>query len=77
VVVRKSFELLLVICDTCGTFLKKRILEEVFPRLSSLILNLAAASENVKNKDRQYYTYTQAFKLQLVILEVKKSITPE
>jgi hypothetical protein len=69
-VVRKSFELLVVLCNTCGTFLKKRILDEAFPKLSSLLLDLAVASEKVKNKERQYYTYTQAFKLQLAILEV-------
>ncbi|CAL8101773.1 unnamed protein product [Orchesella dallaii] len=69
VVVRKSFELLQSLCKSCGTFLKKRTIDEAFPRLSSLLLMLAKEGEQVKNKNRQYYTYTQAYKLQLCVLQ--------
>ncbi|ODN02136.1 TELO2-interacting protein 1 [Orchesella cincta] len=69
VVVRKSFELLHSLCKSCGTFLKKRTIDEAFPRLSSLLLMLAKEGELIKNKNRQYYTYTQAYKLQLTVLQ--------
>lgn len=70
VVVRKAFELLMCLCSTCGTFLKKRMLDEIFPKLSLVLTNLAIESELVKEKNRKYYTYTQSYKLQHAILKV-------
>lgn len=70
VVVRKSFELLVCLCSTCGTFLKKRTMDEIFPKLSTLLSNLAMESEQVANKNRKVYTYSQSYKLQLTVLEV-------
>lgn len=70
VVVRKSFQLLGTLCTCCGTFLKKRTIEETFPRLSTLLMTLAKDGEQVKDKNRQYYTYTQAYKVQLTVLQV-------
>ncbi len=70
VVVRKSFELLQCLCSTCGSFLKKRTIDEIFPKLSTLLANLALESEQVAMKNRKVYTYSQAYKLQLTVLQV-------
>ena len=69
-IVRKSFELLVILCKSSGSFLRKRIVQEVFPKLSSLLVSLAMESERVEQKNILYYTYTQAFKVQMAILEV-------
>ena len=69
-IVRKSFELLVVLCKSSGSFLRKRIVQAVFPKLSSLLMSLAIESERLEQKNILYYTYTQAFKVQMAVLEV-------
>jgi len=69
-VVRKSFEMIVALCSSSGSFLRKRTLDEVFPKLSTVLMNLAVESTGIKNKNRMYYTYTQVYKLQLTVLQV-------
>ncbi|CAG7678346.1 unnamed protein product, partial [Allacma fusca] len=68
-VVRKSFELLLILGKCSRTFMRKRIVAEVFPKLSSLLAVLSGESERFHRKDTLYYTLTQSYKLQAVLLE--------
>lgn len=45
-------------------------MDDIFPKLSSLLTNLAMESEQVAMKNRKVYIYSQSYKLQLSVLQV-------
>jgi hypothetical protein len=57
-------------CTSSGTFLKRRAVEEVFPMLANYLKSLGEQSRHIDSKSRVYYTYTQAYKLQMTMLKV-------
>ena len=69
--VRKAFELLLAMCTSSGTFLARRTVDEIFPTLASYLKTLGEQSRHIDSKNRVYYTYTQAYKLQMTMLKVR------
>uniref|UniRef100_A0A8C4QHT6 TELO2 interacting protein 1 n=1 Tax=Eptatretus burgeri TaxID=7764 RepID=A0A8C4QHT6_EPTBU len=68
-VVLAAFELLGILAQCCGDFLRHRVVSEVLPRLSSSLLNQAMISARAG----ALYSYTQASRLQYAAL---KSVGP-
>uniref|UniRef100_UPI00358F1927 TELO2-interacting protein 1 homolog isoform X2 n=1 Tax=Myxine glutinosa TaxID=7769 RepID=UPI00358F1927 len=68
-VVLAAFKLLGILAQSCGDFLRHRVISEVLPRLSSSLLNQAMISA----REGALYSYTQASRLQYAAL---KSIGP-
>lgn len=60
-----SLQVLCVLGESCGDFLRKRVSKEVLPRLTSSLSRQAETSARAG----PMYTHTLAYKLQLAVLQ--------
>lgn len=60
-----SVQVLCVLGETCGDFLRKRVSQEVLPRLTSSLMKQA----EISGRSGPVYTHTLAYKLQLAVLQ--------
>lgn len=60
-----DLQVLCVLGESCGDFLRKRVSKEVLPRLTSSLMKQAEVSA----RSGPVYTHTLAYKLQLAVLQ--------
>lgn len=60
----RAFGVLCVLGESCGDFLRKRVSQEVLPRLASSLMKQA----EISGRSGPVYTHTLAYKLQLAVL---------
>uniref|UniRef100_A0A8C1HUF6 TELO2-interacting protein 1 homolog n=1 Tax=Cyprinus carpio carpio TaxID=630221 RepID=A0A8C1HUF6_CYPCA len=63
--VPRAFKVLCVLGESCGDFLRTRLSKEVLPHLTSSLMKQAEVSA----RSGPVYTHTQAYKLQLAVLQ--------
>ncbi|XP_057219409.1 TELO2-interacting protein 1 homolog [Triplophysa rosa] len=61
----QAFRVLCVLGETCGDFLRKRVSQEVLPRLTSSLVKQA----EISGRSGPVHTHTLAYKLQLAVLQ--------